>query len=157
MTGADDDRRFMREALVEATAAAATGDIPVGAVVVLGGEIISRGRNEKELRRDPTAHAEMIAIRRAVQRLRDWRLPLATLYSTLEPCPMCAGAMIQARLGRLVYALDDPKAGAAGSVIHLLRLPYLNHRVEVLRGVLAEEAAQTLKAFFTDLRATGEI
>jgi tRNA(adenine34) deaminase len=152
MSVADELHLWMREALGEAAGAVATGDVPVGAIVVAEGQVLGRGRNEKELRCDPTAHAEMIAIREAVLYLGDWRLSRATLYCTLEPCPMCAGAMLQARLGRLVYAADDLKAGAAGSVVDLLRLPYLNHRVEVVRGVLATEAEALLARFFDSLR-----
>ena len=148
-----DDEYFMRAAIAEAVAAIASGDVPVGAVAVWRGEIVGRGRNEKELRCDPTAHAEMLAIRQAAERLCSWRLTMVTLYCTMEPCPMCAGAMTQARLGRLVYAVDDAKAGAAGSVVDLLRLPYLNHRVEVVRGVLDHEVEPILKKFFLELRA----
>jgi tRNA(adenine34) deaminase len=148
-----DDERFMRAAIAEAVVAAATGDVPVGAVAVWRGEIVGQGRNEKEWRCDPTAHAEMAAIRQAAECLCSWRLTSVTLYCTMEPCPMCAGAMVQARLGRLVYAVDDAKAGAAGSVVDLLRMPYLNHRVEVCRGVLAREVESILKEFFSGLRA----
>lgn len=142
----------MRLALEEAAAAATHGDIPVGAVVLLDGQVIGRGHNARELERDPTAHAEVVALRQAGRRLGDWRLSGATLYCTLEPCVMCAGAMVLARLSRLVYAVDDPKAGAGGSIIDLLRAPFLNHRVEVTRGVLAAEADALLKRFFADLR-----
>ncbi|MGQ9553612.1 MAG: tRNA adenosine(34) deaminase TadA [Anaerolineae bacterium] len=147
-----DDEHFMRAAIAEAVTAIASGDVPVGAVAVWQGEIVGRGRNEKELRCDPTAHAEMLAIRQAAERLCSWRLTAVTLYCTMEPCPMCAGAMTQARLGRLVYAVDDAKAGAAGSIVDLLRMPYLNHRVEVMRGVLAHEVESILKRFFSELR-----
>lgn len=149
----EEHERFMRLALVEAEAALASGDIPVGAVAVLDGRVIGRGHNEKERRQDATAHAEMLALRQASAALGEWRLCEATLYCTLEPCPMCAGAMVLTRLGRLVYAADDPKAGAAGSILDLVRLPAMNHRVEVVRGVLAGEADALLKRFFAGLRA----
>jgi tRNA(adenine34) deaminase len=150
----DEHVRWMRLALDEADKAAAIGDAPVGAVAVHDGEIIGRGYNRKEHDGDPIAHAEMFALREAASVLGGWRLVGVTLYCTLEPCPMCAGAMVQARLPRLVYAADDPKAGAAGSVMDLLNHAGLNHRVEVIRGVLAEEAAAKLTAFFEDLRGT---
>jgi tRNA(adenine34) deaminase len=142
----------MQEALAEAAKAAAVGDVPVGAVAVRDGVIVGRGHNRKEHDRDPTAHAEMIALRQAARTLGGWRLPGVTLYCTLEPCAMCAGAMVQARLPRLVWAADDPKYGAGGSVIDLLHHERLNHRVETIRGVLAEESRAQLDAFFADLR-----
>lgn len=143
----------MREALAEATKAAALGDIPVGAVAVHEGVVVGRGHNRKEHDRDPTAHAEIFALREAARTLGGWRLIGVTLYCTLEPCAMCAGAMVQARLPHLVWAADDPKAGAGGSVMDLLNHERLNHRVQVTRGVLAEEARQQLQDFFKDLRA----
>ena len=142
----------MREALAEAERALAHGDVPVGAVAVRDGAIVGRGHNRKEADADPTAHAEMIALREAAQSLGGWRLADVTLYCTLEPCPMCAGAMVMARLPRLVYGADDPKAGAAGSVIELLRDPCFNHRVAVTRGVLVGEAQVLLERFFARLR-----
>lgn len=142
----------MREALSEASKAQQLGDVPVGAVAVLNGAIIGRGHNQKEHDDDPTAHAEMIAIRQAAKALGSWRLDGVCLYCTLEPCAMCAGAMVQARLPWLVWATDDPKAGAGGSVLNLLSHPQLNHRVEVIQGVLAEEAARQLQMFFAGLR-----
>jgi tRNA(adenine34) deaminase len=150
--GVEEHERWMREALVEAAHALAAGDVPVGAVAVRAGKVIGRGYNRKESSRDPTAHAEMLALREAAHTLGGWRLSGVTLYCTLEPCPMCAGAMIQARLSRLVYAADDPKAGAAGSVVTLLQHEQLNHRVEVEKGVLAKEAQVLLQAFFEGLR-----
>jgi tRNA(adenine34) deaminase len=147
-----DDAAWMREALVEAERALAHGDVPVGAVAVRDGKIVGRGHNRKEADRDPTAHAEMIALREAARALGGWRLVGVTLYCTLEPCPMCAGAMVSARLPRLVYGADDPKAGAVGSVVELLRDPRFNHRVAVTRGVLAEEAQALLERFFAGLR-----
>jgi tRNA(adenine34) deaminase len=143
---------WMREALAEAAKAMAVDDVPIGAVAVRDGMIVGRGHNRKEADRDPTAHAEMIALREAARTLGGWRLVGVTLYGTLEPCAMCAGAMIQARLPRLVWAADDPKAGAGGSVLNLLQHEQLNHRVEVIRGVLEEDAQAQLRAFFESLR-----
>jgi tRNA(adenine34) deaminase len=148
-----DHARWMREALAEAERAIAHGDVPVGAVAVRGDEIIGRGRNRREVEADPTAHAEMIALRGAAETLGAWRLAGVTLYCTLEPCPMCAGGMLVARLPWLVYGADDPKAGAVGSVVDLLRDPRFNHRVRVTRGVLAEESLELLGRFFAGLRA----
>ena len=142
----------MREAVAEAEAADRRGEIPVGAVAVLEGRVIGRGHNRKEEWADPTAHAEMIALRQAAQALGGWRLAGVTLYCTVEPCAMCAGAMVLARLPHLVYAVDDPKSGAAGSVLDVLRSPRLNHQVEVTKGVLAGEASEVLKLFFKRLR-----
>ncbi len=146
---------WMRIALEEAEIAATNGDIPVGAVAVKDGRIIARGHNCKEQKGDPTAHAEIVVLRAAAQALDDWRLDGVTLYCTLEPCAMCAGAMVHARLERLVWAADDPKAGAGGSVMNLLQHEALNHHVEVLRGVLAEDAAEQLRDFFAMLRGLG--
>ncbi len=143
----------MQEALAEAARAAALGDIPVGAVVVREERIIARGRNRREGDRDPTAHAEMIALRQAARHLGGWRLPGCCLYVTLEPCAMCAGAAVQARLGRLVFGAADPKAGAAGGVIDLLRDPRFNHLVEVLGGVRETECSALLRRFFESLRS----
>ena len=143
---------FMRAAIAEAQAAAQMGDVPVGAVAVQQGLIIGRGRNRKEAWQDPTAHAEMLALREAAQHVESWRLPQVTLYSTLEPCPMCAGALIQARVALLVYGADDPKTGAAGSWLNLLQAPLLNHRVVVIRGVLADEIQALMGDFFAKLR-----
>jgi len=147
-----DDTAWMREALVEAEQALAQGDVPVGAVAVRDGVIVGRGHNRKEADADPTAHAEMIALQEAAHTLGGWRLVGVTLYCTLEPCPMCAGAMVSARLPRLVYGADDPKAGAAGSVVELLRDPRLNHQVVVTRGVLADQSQALLERFFAGLR-----
>ena len=144
--------RFMLEALAEAKKAASLGEAPIGAVVVRYGEIVSRGHNYRELGNDPTAHAEIIAIRQASRILGGWRLIDCTLYVTLEPCIMCAGAMVLARLPRLVYGAPDPKAGAAGSVIDLLQSDSFNHKVEVTGGVLADESGMLLKEFFQNLR-----
>lgn len=148
-----DDAAWMCLALVEAEKALAHRDVPIGAIAVYQGTIIGRGHNCRERDRDPTAHAEMLAIREAAQALNTWRLDGVTLYSTLEPCPMCAGAMVLGRLPRLVYATTDPKAGAAGSIMDVLRHDRLNHRVDVQGGLLAEEAAAQIRAFFAGLRA----
>jgi tRNA(adenine34) deaminase len=148
----ENDVRWMREALAEAEKAPVHGDVPVGAVAIHEGEIVGRGHNRREIDRDPTAHAEMLALREAAQALGGWRLRNVTLYCTLEPCPMCAGAMVQAHLERLVYGSDDAKAGAAGSVVGLLRDPRFSHRVPVTRGVLAEAAQRLLTNFFATLR-----
>jgi len=147
-----EDAAWMREALAEAERALAHGDVPIGAVAVRDGAIVGRGHNRKEVDADPTAHAEMIALQEAARSLGGWRLVGVTLYCTLEPCPMCAGAMVLARLPRLVYGAADPKAGAAGSVIELLRDLRLNHQVAVTGGVLAEESQALLERFFAELR-----
>ncbi len=144
----------MNQALVEAQLALAHGDVPVGAVAVRDGVIVGRGHNRKEADADPTAHAEMIALRAAARTLGGWRMAGVTLYCTLEPCPMCAGAIVSARIPRLVYGADDPKAGAVGSVVELLRDPRFNHRVAVTRGVLAEECQALLDRFFIRLRGS---
>lgn len=138
----------MREALAEARAAGEAGEVPVGAVVVWQGRVIGRGRNRRQELNDPTAHAEILALREAGRELGGWRLPGAVLYSTLEPCCMCAGALVNARVQGLVYALEDPKAGAAGSVYDLVRSPWLNHRVRVVAGVLRGEAERMMRDFF---------
>jgi tRNA(adenine34) deaminase len=142
----DDD--LMGLALGEARAASAHDDVPVGAVVVHDDVVIAARHNERELRHDPVAHAEILAVRDAADRLERWRLDDCTLYVTLEPCPMCAGALVNARLGRLVYGADDPKAGAVSSRFELLDGERLNHRVEVTAGVRAEESAILLREFF---------
>jgi len=142
----------MREALAEAEKALAHGDVPVGAAAVRDGVVIGRGHNRKEVDGDPIGHAEMMALQQAARALGGWRLAGVTLYCTLEPCPMCAGAMVSARLPRLVYGADDPKAGAAGSVVELLRDPRFNHQVAVTRGVLAGESQALLERFFARLR-----
>jgi tRNA(adenine34) deaminase len=146
------DVALMRLALEEAGAAAEAGDVPVGAVAVLAGAVVGRQHNRKEEWADPTAHAEILLLREVANRLGRWRLPDVTVYCTMEPCAMCAGAMVQARIGRLVYAVPDPRAGAAGSAFNIVQSPALNHQVEVTRGVLAEEAQAQLNAFFGTLR-----
>jgi tRNA(adenine34) deaminase len=146
------DRDFMRLALREAESALAHDDVPIGAVVVRDGEAIAAAGNEREVRQDPTAHAEVLALRAAAERLGGWRIPDATLYVTLEPCAMCAGAIVLARVPRVVYAAADPKAGAAGSVLDVLGEPALNHNPRVEAGVLASEAAALLERFFSARR-----
>ena len=143
----------MQLALQAAAEAEAQGEVPVGAVVVLNGTVVGVGYNEREGGHDPTAHAELLAIRRAAQALGHWRLCDAEVFVTLEPCPMCAGAMINARIKRVIYGCDDPKAGAVQSLYQLLQDVRFNHRVEVTAGVLADECAARLKAFFAALRA----
>jgi tRNA(adenine34) deaminase len=145
----------MAEALKEAGKAAKRGEVPVGAVIVCEGSVISRGFNTKEGSGDPTAHAEVVAIRKAAKKLGSWRLAHTTLYVTLEPCLMCMGAIIQARIPRLVFASPDPKAGACGSLYDVSRDRRLNHRVRVTQGVCDEDAAMLLKEFFKGLRRGG--
>lgn len=142
----------MREALRLAKMAADQGEVPVGAIVVRAGRIIGRGWNRREAWGDPTAHAEMLAIREAARELGGWRLTGCTLYVTLEPCAMCAGAIVLARLDRLVYGADDPKAGAVGSLMNVVEDDRLNHRAAVVRGVEAASSARLLKAFFKQRR-----
>jgi len=149
---ADRDAAMMDEALSEAAAAAAAGDAPIGAVIAREGEILARAGNEREQALDPTAHAEVLAIRRAAAVLGGWRLPETTLYVTLEPCAMCAGAIVLARIPRVVFATPDPKAGACGSVLDVLGEARLNHRPEVSSGVRAEQAAEQLREFFRSRR-----
>ena len=146
------DEWFMRLALREAERAIEHDDVPVGAVVVHDGEVVGVGRNERELRGDPTAHAEVLALREASARLGSWRVLDSVLYVTLEPCAMCAGAIVLARVPRVVFGTVDPKAGAAGSVLDVLAEPRLNHRPEVAGGLLAEECAELLVSFFRSRR-----
>jgi tRNA(adenine34) deaminase len=146
------DEYFMRLALREATRALEHDDIPVGAIVVKDGEVIGTGHNEREVRADPTAHAEMIALRDAARALGSWRVLDSVLYVTLEPCAMCAGAIVLARIPRVVFGTTDPKAGAAGSVLDVLAQPRLNHRPQVDSGLLAGECADLLRAFFAARR-----
>jgi tRNA(adenine34) deaminase len=150
------DRRFMQHALELARQALDSEDVPIGAVVVHEGRIIGRGYNQREKLHDPTAHAEMIALTAAAEYLGQWRLDGCTLYVTLEPCAMCAGALVLARMERLVYAATDPKAGACGSLYEITQDARLNHRVETVTGVLAEPAAELLREFFQHRRALGE-
>ena len=144
----DADIRFMQRALALAELAASGGGVPVGAVVVRGGEVIGEGWNRPIASHDPTAHAEIRALRAAAQHVGNYRLVETTLYVTLEPCAMCAGAMVHARVARLVYGAVDPKSGAAGSVLNVLQHPGLNHRVEITQGVLEAECADALRRFF---------
>lgn len=146
----------MRRALDLADEAARHDEVPVGAVIVVGGAIVGEGFNRRELDRDPLAHAEILALRAAARRLDRWRLHDATLYVTLEPCPMCAGALVNARVRRLVYGASDPKAGAIRSLYRLLEDPRLNHRAEVLAGVLETEAGDRLRSFFREKRARAQ-
>lgn len=148
----EEDVLYMRKALAEAKEAAAKGEVPVGAVVVRAGEIIGRGHNLRETLADSSAHAEILALREAARKTGDWRLPDCTLYVTIEPCPMCAGALVQFRVARLVYGARDPKAGAVDSVVDLVRNPHFNHRVEVTSGVLEEECRALIQEFFRGLR-----
>lgn len=146
------DERLMRLALEEARRSEGWGDVPIGAVVVRGPEVLARAGNERERRGDPTAHAEILALRQAAERVGSWRLDGCALYVTLEPCAMCAGAVVLARVERLVFGAADPKAGFAGSLGDLVRNPRLNHRVEVAAGVMAEEAGDLIRGFFASRR-----
>ncbi|TWT65918.1 tRNA-specific adenosine deaminase [Posidoniimonas polymericola] len=142
------DERYLRLALQQAQAAAEAGEVPVGALIVADGRVLAAAHNERETLRDPTAHAEMIAITQAAEALGAWRLEGCTLYVTLEPCPMCAGAIVQARIPRVVYGAADPKAGAVDSLYQLLTDDRLNHRVEVTAGLMGEECGRVLSEFF---------
>ena len=146
------DELHMRTALAAAEQATLSGEVPVGAVVVVRGEVIAVAHNQRETKNDPTAHAEIVALRMAAAQLASWRLVDADLYVTMEPCPMCAGAIVNARVRRLVYGCDDPKAGAVRTLFQLLDDQRLNHRVEVVPSVLAAESAALLKSFFSRLR-----
>ena len=149
-----DDERWMRLALAEAERAAAMGEVPVGAVVVRGDEVVGRGHNRREVDGDPLGHAELLAIEEASRATDGWRLSGCTLYVTLEPCAMCAGALVNSRIDRLVYAAADPKAGFCGSLGDLVRDERLNHRLEVTAGVLETECGDLLRKFFEGLRAS---
>jgi len=144
---------YMEAALAEARRAGELGEVPVGAIVVLGGTIIAAAGNRRETSADPTAHAEVLALRAAAAHLGDWRLEQTTLYVTQEPCPMCAGAILNARVPKVVYGCDNPKAGAVSSLYHLLEDVRLNHRCEVVSGVLSSECGNLLRTFFETLRA----
>jgi tRNA(adenine34) deaminase len=146
------DEKFMVLALEEARRAIEDGEVPIGAVVVYNGEIIARAHNLREGLQNPAAHAEMLAVHEAARKLGRWRLTGTTLYATLEPCAMCAGALVLSRIDRLVYGCEDPKAGACGSVFDIVREPRLNHRMEVLGGVLGGECRSLLKQFFEERR-----
>lgn len=146
------EEKFMREALKEAVKAFQKGEAPVGAVIVLNGHIIARGHNQKELKNDPTMHAEMIAVRKACKKLNSWRLSGCEMYVTLEPCPMCAGALVQSRIDKLHIGAPDPKAGASGSVMDVTGSQSLNHFIEVTFGILDDECSSILTGFFKKLR-----
>jgi len=146
------DCQWMREAMEEARKAEAIKEVPIGAVIVKDGVVVGRGHNLRETLHDPTAHAELIAIKEASERLGAWRLSGCTLYVTLEPCPMCAGAIVQARLQKVVFGAPDPKAGCAGTLLNLLQEPRFNHEAEVVGGVLQEECGGMLTQFFRKLR-----
>jgi len=148
----ESDLEFMRLALEEAQRAERAGEVPIGAVIVAGDQVVARGWNRTITDCDPTAHAEMVALREAARAIGNYRLGEVTMYVTLEPCAMCAGAMIQARIARLVYGADDPKGGAVRTCFEVLDNPKLNHRVEVTAGVLADECAALLQAFFATRR-----
>ncbi|WP_139990661.1 tRNA adenosine(34) deaminase TadA [Paenibacillus paridis] len=147
-----EDQNWMLEAIAEAKKAEEIGEVPIGAVIVRHNEIIGRGYNLRETQFDPTAHAEMVAIRDACDRIGAWRLLDCTLYVTLEPCPMCAGAIVQSRVKRVVYGTTDPKAGCAGTLMNLLQEPRFNHETELTSGILQPECASLLKQFFRRLR-----
>jgi len=150
------DRRYMQEAIELARKALESEDVPIGALVVYRGRVIGRGYNQREKLQDPTAHAEMLALTAAAEYIGHWRLENCTVYVTLEPCPMCAGALVLARVERLVYGARDEKAGACGSLYQITQDPRLNHRVETVGGVLAEACAELLQAFFRRRRELGE-
>ena len=147
-----EDERFMKKALHQAKRAAAIGEIPIGCVIVRDGKVIARGFNQRRSRKTTLAHAEMIAIDRASRKLGDWRLEGCTMYVTLEPCQMCSGALVQSRIDRVVIGTMNPKAGCAGSILNILRMPEFNHQVEITGGVLQEECSAVLQDFFKDLR-----
>ena len=147
-----DDVRYMREAVRQAKKAYALGETPIGCVIVHEGKIIGRGYNRRNTDKSPLAHAEISAIKKAAKKLGDWRIEECTLYVTLEPCQMCAGAIVQARIPRVVIGCMNPKAGCAGSIVNLLQMEQFNHQAEVKRGVLEEECSQMMKQFFRELR-----
>lgn len=147
-----EDEKYMKEAVRQARKAYALGEVPIGCVIVHDGKIIGRGYNRRNTDKSTLSHAEIIAIKRASKVIGDWRLEECTLYVTLEPCQMCAGAIVQARIPRVVMACMNPKAGCAGSVLNILDMPEFNHQVEAVRGVLEEECSQMLKTFFKELR-----
>ena len=150
------DERYMRQAIDAACVAEENGDVPIGAVIVHQDRVIGRGWNQREQLQDPTAHAEIIALTQAAAAVESWRLHGGTIYVTLEPCPMCAGALVLARLDRLVYGCPDPKAGACGSLYDIVRDDRLNHRLEVTAGVLADDCSRLLQDFFRQRRNNGE-
>ena len=149
---ANSDEKYMREAIKQAKKAYALGEVPIGCVIVHDGKIIGRGYNRRNTDKNTLSHAEITAIRKASKVIGDWRLEECTLYVTLEPCQMCAGAIVQARIPKVVMACMNPKAGCAGSILNILDMPQFNHQVEAVRGVLEEECSQMLKTFFKELR-----
>lgn len=153
----EEDERYMREAVKQARKAYAIGEVPIGCVIVHHGKIIGRGYNRRNTDKNTLAHAEMTAIKRASKVIGDWRLEECTLYVTLEPCQMCAGAIVQARIPKVVMACMNPKAGCAGSILNILDMPEFNHQVETVRGVLEEECAAMLKNFFRELRVRNKM
>lgn len=147
-----DDERFMKEAIRQARKAYAIGEVPIGCVIVYEGRVIARGYNRRTIDKNTLAHAELLAIRKASRKLDDWRLEGCTMYVTLEPCQMCSGAIIQARIPKVVVGCMNPKAGCAGSILNLLDVPKFNHQAELVTGVLEEECSQMMKDFFKELR-----
>ena len=147
-----EDIEYMNEALKEAQKALELDETPIGAVITMNGEIIARGYNRRNTDKNPLAHAEIIVIDQAAKKIKDWRLEECTLYVTLEPCPMCAGAIVQARIPKVVFGARSPKAGFAGSVMNILQLDTLNHQVDVIEGVLQDECSQILKMYFRQMR-----
>lgn len=148
----NEDEKFMKKALHQARRAALIGEVPIGCVIVRNGKVIARGFNRRKTRHSTLAHAEISAIDKASRRLGDWRLEGCTMYVTLEPCQMCSGALVQSRIDRVVIGTMNPKAGCAGSILNLLRMPEFNHQVEITTGVLQEECSTVLQDFFRDLR-----
>lgn len=152
-----DDERYMKEAMRQAKKAYALGEVPIGCVIVHAGRIIGRGYNRRNTDKNTLAHAEITAINKASKVIGDWRLEECTLYVTLEPCQMCAGAIVQARIPKVVMACMNPKAGCAGSVLNILDMPQFNHQVEMTKGILEEECSRMLKEFFVELRARNKL
>ena len=153
----DTDAKYMKEAIRQAKKAYAIGEVPIGCVIVRDGKIISRGYNRRTIDKNTLAHAELAAIKKASKKLDDWRLEGCTMYVTLEPCQMCAGALVQLRIDRVVVGCMNPKAGCAGSILNLLQMPEFNHQVELETGVLEEECSQMMKDFFRELRETKKL
>ena len=153
----DTDAKYMKEAIRQAKKAYAIGQVPIGCVIVRDGKIISRGYNRRTIDKNTLAHAELGAIKKASKKLDDWRLEGCTMYVTLEPCQMCAGALVQSRIDRVVVGCMNPKAGCAGSILNLLQMPEFNHQVELETGVLEEECSQMMKDFFRELRETKKL
>ena len=153
----DTDAKYMKEAIRQAKKAYAIGEVPIGCVIVRDGKIISRGYNRRTIDKNTLAHAELAAIKKASKKLDDWRLEGCTMYVTLEPCQMCAGALVQSRIDRVVVGCMNPQAGCAGSILNLLQMPEFNHQVELETGVLEEECSQMMKDFFRELRETKKL